>query len=51
MLEKMNMRTASIADSSKTLKCPRTPGLILLAHDLKILITRLKRDAKRLYKR
>jgi hypothetical protein len=50
VLEKMNMRSASIAASSKTLMHPRTPGLILLARDLKILIARLTRRAKKLYK-
>jgi len=48
--EKMDTGATSIADSSGALKHSRTPGLILLAHDLKILIARLIREAKRLYK-
>jgi hypothetical protein len=44
------MRTASIAVSPATLMRPRTPGVVLLAHDLNILIRRLIRVAKRLRK-
>jgi hypothetical protein len=39
------MRTVSIAVPSATFARPRTPGVILLAHDLKILISRLSRVA------
>jgi hypothetical protein len=40
------MRTALIAVSSATFTHPRTPGVILLAHDLNLLISRLIRAAK-----
>jgi hypothetical protein len=42
------MRTTSVDASSATLTLPRTPGVIALAHDLKILSSRLIRVAKKL---
>jgi hypothetical protein len=44
------MRTASVDVSSATLRLARTPGVVVLARDLKILSSRLIRVAKRLSK-
>jgi hypothetical protein len=44
------MRSASIAVPSATFARARTPGVVLLARDLKILVSRLSRVATRLRK-
>jgi hypothetical protein len=42
------MRIASTAFGPPPTMYPRKPGIVLLAHDLKILIDRLARIAKKL---
>lgn len=41
------MRTVSVAGSAATVTLPRTPGVILLAHQLKTLISFLIRLANK----
>lgn len=44
------MRMALMEVSSERVMLPRTPGIILLTHDLRMLITLLIRVAIRLYR-
>ena len=43
------MRTTFIAVPSAALMRPRTPGVILLAHDFKMLLSGVIRFTKKLY--
>ncbi len=45
------MQTASIADASANSARVREPGVIVLAHDLKALISQLKSVARKLARR
>jgi hypothetical protein len=46
---KVNMRTFTVIGATATIALPRTPGIILLARELKTLLSRLIYFAKRMH--